>query len=106
MPMMRSHQQNGPPPSSVEMVVPQGRSHSPMQQHVGVGDRERERSGGFLGDRGVAANLPMRETRAGGDAGVLARARAMLDERNGGGGGAGGNAGGLGGSGGGGGGLA
>jgi hypothetical protein len=78
-----SKQQQNAPPASVETIVPKPRS--PMQL---PGDREMD-----IGGRGagvVRAQLPVARDaggwdardRSGGDAGVLARAKAMVAERN------------------------
>jgi hypothetical protein len=73
------------PPGSIEMIMPKPQPRSPMQV---AGDRE---MGFGFGGRGAGAlhtNLPAaRDTgwdrsAGGGDAGVLARARAMVAERN------------------------
>ena len=78
-------QQPNAPPGSVEMIVPKPQPRSPMQV---AGERE---VGFGFGGRGAGAlhtNLPVaRDTgwdrsAGGGDAGVLARARAMVAERN------------------------
>lgn len=70
--------QQGAPPPSVEMLVPRPRTRSPMQA---AGGRERDFGIGGRGTAPTDAGGRDARDRSGADAGVLARARAMVEER-------------------------